>query len=64
MTAPVHVAAIKCQLAAIVRVAIDNDAMRLPIRAAFRDGLQLLERPDRRVLRLHDRRGERYGRQP
>jgi hypothetical protein len=44
MSAPVPIAAIKCQLAAIVSVALDNDALRLPIRAAFRDGLQLLER--------------------
>ena len=64
MTAPLPVAAIKCQLAAIVRMAIDNDAMRLQVRAAFRDGLQLLERPEAaRVLPLAgDRRAEHRGR--
>ena len=44
MNAPLPVSAIKCQLEAIVRVALENDIMRLPIRAAFRDGPQLLER--------------------
>jgi hypothetical protein len=49
MSAPVPIAAIKCQLAAIVRVAIDNDSLKLPVRAAFRDGLQLLERDGDRL---------------
>jgi hypothetical protein len=53
MTTPVPIAAIKCQLAAIIAVALDHDEGRLPIRAAFRDGPQLLEPPDaRRVLSL------------
>jgi hypothetical protein len=66
MSAPVPIEAIKCQLRAIINVALDNDALRLPVRAAFRDGLQLLERPNaRHVLSLpRDRRAEHSGRQP
>jgi hypothetical protein len=64
VSAPLPVEAIKCQLAAIVRVAIDNDVMRLPVRAAFRDSLQLLERPEaaRTLLPSRDRRAEHGGR--
>jgi hypothetical protein len=44
MSAPVPVDAIKCQIAAIVNHALENDLTRLPIRAAFRDALQAVER--------------------
>jgi hypothetical protein len=52
MSGALPIAAIRCQLAAIVRVALDNGAMRLPIRAAFRDALQLLERDNLKLVAL------------
>ena len=36
---------IECQLAAIVRVALENDALRLFIRGAIRNALADVERP-------------------
>lgn len=37
--------AIECQLRAVVRVALENDALRLFIRGAFRNALADVERP-------------------
>jgi hypothetical protein len=47
--------AIECQLRAIVRVAIENDALRLFIRGAIRNALADVERPGASaVIRIPD----------
>lgn len=50
MNAPVPIKAIRCQLDAIAAFAVVNDVAKLHVRAALRDTLEKLERPDERPL--------------
>ena len=52
MRAPLPTKAIRCQVEAIVSYGLQYDDARLFVRGMFRDGLDRLERDDRKVAPL------------
>jgi hypothetical protein len=52
MRAPLPTKAIRCQVDALVSYGLQYDDARLFVRGMFRDGLDRLERDDRKVAQL------------